>query len=159
MSTESCNEDTLLVSVFHLGNAMFGIPAAQIQEVVQMGSVTPVHHAPLFIVGIRNLRGKIVTVVDLGILLQLGGAIRSANSRILIVDCDGELVGLLVDRVDDTIFLRPEDMSPAPSHLGALHESALRGVYRCAEGLVTLLDHRPILKAGNSRPTAVAGAQ
>ncbi len=159
MSTESCSEDALLVSVFHLGNAMFGIPAAQIQEVVQMGSVTPVHHAPLFIVGIRNLRGKIVTVVDLGILLELGGAIRSADSRILIVDSDGELVGLLVDRVDDTIFLRPEDMSPAPTNLGALHESALRGVYRCAEGLVTLLDHSPILKAGGGKPPAAAGAR
>ena len=46
MSNEAISEDALLVSVFRLGDAMFGIPAAQIQEVVQMGSVTPVHHAP-----------------------------------------------------------------------------------------------------------------
>ncbi len=65
-------EDTLLVSVFRLGDAMFGIPAAQIQEVVQMGSVTPVHHAPPCIVGIRNLRGRIVTVIDLGMRLEYG---------------------------------------------------------------------------------------
>jgi purine-binding chemotaxis protein CheW len=151
MSAESCTEDALLVSVFHLGNAMFGIPAAQIQEVVQTGSVTPVHHAPAFVVGIRNLRGRIVTVIDLGFRLDLGEAVRSAASRILIVESDGELVGLLVDRVDDTIFLQPEDMSPAPGNLGALHDSALRGVYRCANGLVTVLDHSPILKPSQNR--------
>ncbi len=159
MSTEGCSEDTLLVSVFHLGNAMFGIPAAQIQEVVQMGSVTPVHHAPACIVGIRNLRGRIVTVLDLGMRLELGEAVRGAACRILIVDSEGELVGLLVDRVDDTIFLQPEDMSPPPSNLGALQESALRGVYRCPSGLVTLLDHSAILKPDENTSTTTVGCR
>ena len=159
MSAEGCTEDALLVSVFHLGNAMFGIPAAQIQEVVQMGSVTPVHHAPAFVVGIRNLRGRIVTVIDLGTRLELGEAARSADSRILIVDSEGELVGLLVDRVDDTIFLQPEDMSPAPANLGTLHENALRGVYRCANGLVTLLDHSPVLRACETRSVKTAASR
>ncbi len=149
MSNEACSEDTLLVSVFRLGDAMFGIPAAQIQEVVQMGSVTPVHHAPPSIVGIRNLRGRIVTVIDLRMRLELGEAARGPDSRILMVDSQGELVGLLVDRVDDTVFLQKETMSPPPSNLGALQETALRGVYRCPGGLVTLLDHDPILKPGD----------
>jgi purine-binding chemotaxis protein CheW len=146
MSNETCSDDALLVSVFRLGDAMFGIPAAQIQEVVQMGSVTPVHHAPPFIVGIRNLRGRIVTVIDLRMRLELGEAGRGSDSRILIVDSEGELVGLLVDRVDDSIFLQKENMSSAPANLGALQARALRGVYRCPDGLVTLLDHNPILK-------------
>lgn len=136
---------------------MFGIPAAQIQEVVQMGSVTPVHHAPPCIVGIRNLRGRIVTVIDLGIRLELGEAERGAESRILIVDSEGELVGLLVDRVDDTVFLQPQNMSPPPPNLGALQADALRGVYRCPSGLVTLLDHSAILKPGERSSVAVPG--
>lgn len=157
MSKEACSEDALLVSVFRLGHAMFGIPAAQIQEVVQIGSVTPVHHAPPFIVGIRNLRGRIVTVIDLRRRLELGQVEPGCDSRILIVDSDGELVGLLVDRVDDTIFLQKETMSPPPSNLGVLQESALRGVYRCPDGLVTLLDHNPILKPSERAPGAVPG--
>jgi purine-binding chemotaxis protein CheW len=149
MANESVNEEALLVSVFRLGDAMFGIPAAEIQEVVQMGSVTPVHHAPVCIVGIRNLRGRIVTVLDLCMRLNLGEAMRGPESRILMVDSEGELVGLLVDRVDDTIFLQPEEMSPTPSNVGAVSEGALRGVYRSQAGLVTLLDHRPILKTSD----------
>jgi len=146
MASEGHSEDALLVSVFRLGDAMFGIPAAQIQEVVQMGSVTPVHHALPYIVGIRNLRGRIVTVIDLGMRLELGEAVRGGDSRIMIVDSEGELVGLLVDRVDDTVFLQEENMSPPPPNLGTLQESALRGVYRCPNGLVTLLNHNTILK-------------
>lgn len=157
MAIETVNEETLLVSVFRLGDAMFGIPAAQIQEVVQIGSVTPVRHAPPFIVGIRNLRGRIVTVIDLRMRLELGGADRSPESRILIVDSEGELVGLLVDRVDDTVFLRQEDMSPPPSNIAAVREEALRGVYRCAQGLVTLLDHNHILGPGEK--TSAAGTR
>lgn len=156
MSSETVSEDTLLVSVFRLGGAMFGIPAAQIQEVVQMGSLTPVRHAPPFIIGIRNLRGRIVTVIDLRARLELGEADRGLDSRILIVDSEGELVGLLVDRVDDIVFLREEDMSPPPSNLGALKEKALRGVYRSTHGLVTLLDHNPILEADAKSSNAKA---
>ena len=159
MSNEARSEDALLVSVFRLGDAMFGIPAAQIQEVVQMGSVTPVHHAPPCIVGIRNLRGRIVTVIDLGLRLELGEAKRGAESRIMIVDSEGELVGLLVDRVDDTIFLQPEDMSPPPPNLGALQEGVMRGVYRCPDGLVTLLDHSIILKPGEKTSSAAAASR
>ena len=159
MASETSSEEALLVSVFRLGDAMFGIPAAQIQEVVQMGSVTPVHHAPPFIIGIRNLRGRIVTVIDLRMRLELGEAERGGESRILIVDCEGELVGLLVDRVDDTIFLQKDDMSPAPANLGALQAAALRGVYRCPSGLVTLLDHNPILKPSERATGAVPGCR
>ncbi|MGD0930286.1 MAG: chemotaxis protein CheW [Candidatus Korobacteraceae bacterium] len=159
MSSEARTEDALLVSVFRLGEAMFGIPAAQIQEVVQMGSVTPVHHAPPCIVGIRNLRGRIVTVIDLGMRLELAEARRGGESRIMIVDSEGELVGLLVDRVDDTIFLQPENMSPPPPNLGALEEGAMRGVYRCPNGLVTLLDHSIILKPGEKTSSAAAASR
>jgi purine-binding chemotaxis protein CheW len=157
MVKEEHNEEGLLVSVFRLGDAMFAIPAAQIQEVVQMGSVTPVHHAPAYIVGIRNLRGRIVTVIDLGVRLELGQAERSADSRILIVDLESELVGLLVDGVDDTIFVQPETMSPPPPNLGALQSEVLRGVYHCPNGLVTLLDHSTILKPTERDSAALTG--
>ena len=121
-----------------------------------MGSVTPVHHAPPFIVGIRNLRGRIVTVIDLRMRLELGEAERGSESRILIVDSEGELVGLLVDHADDTVFLQKETMSPPPANLGALQESAVRGVYRCPVGLVTLLDHNPILKPADRTSVTTA---
>ncbi len=140
-------DDALLVSVFRLGEALFGIPAAQIQEVVQVGSLTPVHHAPECVAGIRNLRGRIVTVVDLKSKLQLGRVEHGTDSRILMVDSDGELVGLLVERVEDTIFLDTRTVSPAPTGMHGLQGPAFRGVYRFDGRLLSLLDHSHILSA------------
>lgn len=138
-------EEALLVSLFRLGEALFGIPAAQIQEVVQVGSMTPMRHASGWVVGIRNLRGRIVTVIDLGMRLDLGRAETGPESRILIVDVEGELVGLLVDKVEDTVFLKTSMRSDAPSSFSAIQGAALQGVYRCGNGLASLLDHRAIL--------------
>ncbi len=66
-------------------------------------------------------------------------------------------MGLLVDRVDDTIFLQPENMSPPPPNLGGLQAEALRGVYRCPSGLVTLLDHTAILKPSDKSAGSLPG--
>jgi purine-binding chemotaxis protein CheW len=151
MHAEENVDDALLVSLFRLGEALFGIPAAQIQEVVQVGSLTPTHHAPAWVVGIRNLRGRIVTVIDLAMRLGLGEADRSPSCRIQMVDAEGELTGLLVDRVEDTVFLDAGMMCAAPTSLCALEGAALRGVYRCNYGLAALLDHRLILLPPVSR--------
>jgi purine-binding chemotaxis protein CheW len=74
MKTESkTTENALLVMCFNLGGAVFGIDARQIQEVAKVGDITCVHHAPADVIGIRNLRGRIVTVIDLRTRLELMG--------------------------------------------------------------------------------------
>ena len=83
-------DDSQLVATFLLDKAIFGIDAQQIQEVVRTGDITPVHHAPASVVGIRNLRGRIVTVVDLRARMELGCTSIGSENRILIVDWEGE---------------------------------------------------------------------
>ena len=139
-------DDTLLVATFLLGNAAFGIGAAQVQEVVRLGEITPVHHAPPYVVGIRNLRGRIVTVIDLRVRLDLGSMVNGADSRILIVDWQGEPVGLLVDSVADTISVNPADITPPPPNVHGIQSRNLRGVCRSGERLVALLDPSPVLQ-------------
>ncbi len=139
--------EQLLVSVFQLAEAQFGIPAAQIQEVVHVGTLTPVHHAPPCVAGIRNLRGRIVTVIDLRYKLGLDAAKVLPESRILIVNSDDELVGLLVEAVKDTIFLHPNDMSEAPPQVHGIDSTAVRGIYQTDGHLLALLDHDAILKS------------
>ena len=68
-----------------------------------VGELTPVRHAPDYVAGIRNLRGRIITVIDLCVRLGLGAVEIGPESRILIADWKGEPVGLLVDRVADAI--------------------------------------------------------
>ena len=138
-------DEQLLASVFRLGDAYFGIPAAQIQEVVQIGTLTSVHHAPPFVSGIRNLRGRIVTVIDLKQKLGLGDAINSPETRILIVDSEGELVGLLVEAVEDTVFLDGNCISSAPPQVDGIDPAVLSGVYQFGNSLLALLNHEALL--------------
>ena len=147
MSTESKTaDDNLLVMSFNLGDAVFGIDARQIQEVSKIGGITCVHHAPADVVGIRNLRGHIVTVIDLRARLELGRVTPGPESRILIVEGQGQPIGLLVDWVADTINVNPADIQPAPANVGGVQSRNLRGVCRGGGRLVALLDLATVLQ-------------
>jgi purine-binding chemotaxis protein CheW len=134
-------EEDLLTATFFLRNdLLFGINAILIQEMVMVGELTTVRHAPDFVAGIRNLRGRIITVIDLAVRLGIGSVEIGPDSRILIADWKGEPVGLLVDRVSDPIALAPDDLEPAPSNLNGVQMQKLLGVFRSGERLAALLD-------------------
>lgn len=140
------SQEKLLAATFLLGQAAFGVDTAQIQEVVRVGDLTPVHRAPDYVVGIRNLRGRIVTVLDLRTRLELGRITTSPDSRVLIVEAQGEPVGLLVDQVADTIEISPADIQPAPSNVNGVQSRHLLGVCRHGTRLVALLDLAAVLQ-------------
>ena len=147
MNTQSQpTDDALLVMSFNLGEAVFGIDALQIQEVAKVGGVTCVHHAPADVIGIRNLRGHIVTVIDLRTRLELGRVTPGPENRILIVEGQGEPIGLLVDWIADTINVNPADIQPAPANVHGVQSRNLRGVCRGCGRLVALLDLATVLQ-------------
>ena len=135
-----------LIATFELGSdGVFGIDATLIQEVVMVGEITPVRHASDYVAGIRNLRGRIITVIDSGVRLGLGPVEIGPESRILIADWKGEPVGLLVDRVTDAIALETDDLKPAPPNLHGVQMQQLRGVFQAGDRLAALLDLAAVL--------------
>jgi len=150
-------EEELLTVTFELGGErVFGIDATLIQEVVMVTEMTPVRHAADYVAGIRNLRGRIITVVDLGVRLGLGPVEVGPESRILIADWKGEPVGLLVDQVADAVALEPGELEPAPPNLHGVQMQKLRGVFHSGERLAALLDLAAVLgvddRPGKSLP-------
>lgn len=150
MATSISNPEAteeFLVATFRLGgdDGVFGIDAILIQEVVMVGEITPVRHAADYVAGIRNLRGRIITVIDLCVRLGLGAVEIGPESRILIADWKGEPVGLLVDRVADAIALQAGDLEPAPPNLHGVQMQKLRGVFRSGDRLAALLDLAAVL--------------
>jgi purine-binding chemotaxis protein CheW len=142
-------KEDLLIATFQLGgdDGLFGIDATLIQEVVMVGEITPVRHASDFVAGIRNLRGKIITVIDLCVRLGLGSVEIGPDSRILIADWKGEPVGLLVDRVEDAIAVEPGGLESAPPNLHGLQMQKLLGVFRSGQRLVAMLNLAAVLGA------------
>ena len=133
------DDDLLLVVTFYVGNRLLGIHTEKIKEIIKIGVITDVPHAPGHIIGILNLRGRIVTVIDLGTRLSLGSSQRGEEGRIIILDDGGESVGLMVDRIADVIRIDPQELTPPPANMKATQSDFFDTVYRFQGGLVGLL--------------------
>src|SRR2546427_11715560 len=87
----------VLLATFRVRHALCALDAAAVQEVIRLGLLTPVRHSPAEVCGIVNLRGKIVTVLDLGLRLGLPKIVPNTESRIFIMEDRNEVIGRLVD--------------------------------------------------------------
>jgi purine-binding chemotaxis protein CheW len=134
----------LLATAFYLAGRLFALDAASVEEVVRLRRTTPVPHAPPDVVGVMNLRGKIVSVIDLALKLAIPGSQRTEESRVYMLRDGGELVGLLVDRAAEVIELDREGLEAPPANLGA-ESRFLRGVARAGDRLVAVLDEGAVL--------------
>jgi purine-binding chemotaxis protein CheW len=108
-----------------------------------------VSHAPEEVLGIVNLRGKIVTIVDLGLRLGFPKAVPGSDSRIFIVEDSNEFIGLLVDRVDEVVELEAGQWQPPPANVNWGQARFFQGVCRNRGRVITLLDASQILKLKN----------
>ncbi len=147
------DEQQVLIATFSLGSAAFGLDTAQVQEVVRVGNITQVHHAPGYVLGVMNLRGRIATVIDLAVKLGLDSSEVGADSRIFIVDWQGEQIGLLVDRVSDPVLLDKSDLKPPPENVRNIQGRQFRGVCHVSGMLIALLDTAAVLTGENGSET------
>ncbi len=136
---------SLLLVIFGLGGAWYGLEASQVQEVILVEDNTVVYHAPAYVRGIINLRGKIVTVLDMQTKLGLPFNPIGAASRILIVAWNHEQVGLLVDIVTEVINLGKDQIGPVPLNISAGLSQYLSGVCNNANRLIGILDLDKVL--------------
>lgn len=140
MNMDESSLDGTLITGFMVGEAAFGVDAQMVLEVVKVGAITPVHGAPPGVAGIRNLRGRIVTVVDMAVHLGLGEINPSPETRLLIMEDRGESFGFLVDIVTDAFVIRDEGLLSPASSLGPALASRIRGVWRDGDQLTAILD-------------------
>jgi len=140
MMTTERSTKTRLLATFEVGGALFAMDAEGVQEVVRLGPLTPVSHSAGEVKGILNLRGKIVTILDLGQRLGLGAAARNGASRVFIVEHQGEFVGLLVDKAGDVVEIGHDGLEPAPANVSRAQGRFIRGVARSCEQVITVVD-------------------
>jgi purine-binding chemotaxis protein CheW len=133
-------ETTALLATFYVRGAHYALDAAKVQEVIRFEAVTPVRHAPESVLGVINLRGRIVTVVDAGARLRVAPVPPGPDRRVFIVEDRGEFVGILVDRVGEVLELDGATLEPPPANVSQTHGGLFKGVYRAGGKLVTLVD-------------------
>ena len=139
---------TVLLATFFVRDALCALDAAGIQEVIRLGPLTPVRHASPDVAGILNLRGKIVTILDLGLRLGFPKVVPSGESRIFIMEDRNEFVGLLVDRVDEVVEVGREQWQAPPANVRGVQGRFFQGVYRNGGRAITVLDPGSVLAEG-----------
>ena len=135
----------LQLSCFSVGSALCGIDINLIQEMNRQMEMTKVPQAPSYVLGIMNLRGRIVTIIDLGRKLGLAPSKMTETSRIIIVNSRDENIGLLVDRITDVVTDKWEHVEPTPSNIKGLKGKYFTGVLKTAKDLVAVLDVEEVL--------------
>lgn len=142
--------DRHLVS-YRVGTELFGVPIASVQEIVRVPVITSIPQAPDFVEGVINLRGKIITVVDmrkrLGRVVDGEAPVNSARNRILVVECEGRLVGIIVDEVTEVLRLPGDRIDAAPPMVAGISNQYITGVGKLDEDLLVLIDIEKILTA------------
>jgi purine-binding chemotaxis protein CheW len=109
-------EDPILQWVtFHLDNETYGINVMQVQEVLRYTEIAPVPGAPSIVLGIFNLRGNVVTVSDTRQRFGLDSTPVTDNTRIVIIEADKQVVGIMVDSVAEVVYLRQSEVETAPN--------------------------------------------
>ncbi|GAA3715139.1 chemotaxis protein CheW [Oceanisphaera sediminis] len=125
---------------FRLDNETYGINVMQVQEVLRYSDIAPVPGAPNYVLGIVNLRGNVVTVLDTRLRFGLHPAELTDNSRIVIIEAEKQVIGILVDSVAEVVYLKSSEIETAPN-VGT-NESAkfIQGVCNREEELLILVD-------------------
>ncbi len=144
--TISTASEDLEFSTFYVGGALCGINILNIQEINKHFEITQVPQASDYIEGILNLRGRIVTIIDLGKKLGLDPVNKDKENRNIIVNSDDEHIGLLIDSISDVVIAKADDIEPAPSNIGGLKGKYFQGVVKTDQQLIGILDIDEVLK-------------
>ena len=115
-SAKKANDNPILRWVtFRLENEKYGINVMQVQEVLRVTEIAPVPGAPDYVLGIINLRGNVVTVIDTRKRFGLNSIDVEDATRIVIIEADEQVVGILVDSVAEVVDLRVSEIESAPN--------------------------------------------
>lgn len=145
-ASDSSSDDEVFQRVtFQLENETYGINVMQVQEILRYTDIAAVPGAPDYVLGIINLRGNVVTVIDTRSRFGLMPAEITDNSRIVIIEAEKQVIGILVDSVAEVVYLKKSEIEAAP-HVGTEESSQfIQGVTNRDGGLLILVDLNKLL--------------
>lgn len=148
IASANSSEDPVLQWVtFRLEDETYGINVMQVQEVLRYSEIAPVPGAPSYVLGIINLRGNVVTVIDTRQRFGLPSAEVTDNTRIVIIEADKQVVGILVDSVAEVVYLRQSEIETTPNVGNEEAAKFIQGVCNKNDELLILVDLEKMMTA------------
>ena len=160
--TGTLNRELQIVG-FQVGRETYGIPITALHEIVRVPEITAIPDAPAHLEGVINLRGKIISVVDLRKRFDKPATALTRHSRILVVEHRGRLVGMIVDSASEVLKVAESEIEPAPAMMKEGGLDCVTGLAKFQKRLVILLDIDRVLTvresgSGNTNEEASAKA-
>jgi purine-binding chemotaxis protein CheW len=138
-------EELLQLVSFSIGDEEFGVDILQVQEINRMLEVTRVPSSPEYVDGVINLRGKVIPIIALRRRFGMDRKEHDKNTRIMVVELKGNVVGFVVDAVQEVLRIPRSVTEPPPSIAGGIHEEYITAVGKLEDRLLLLLDLEKIL--------------
>lgn len=126
--------------VFELGDESYGVDISRVQDINRMQEITEIPHAPESVVGVINLRGRVIPVIDLRKRFGLPDAVHTKDTRIVVLHLEGNLIGVIVDAVSQVLRIPADIVEPPSPVLAGVDSRYLRGIAKLDDKLVILLD-------------------
>ncbi|MEJ2213640.1 MAG: chemotaxis protein CheW [Gammaproteobacteria bacterium] len=139
------NDPEIQLVTFRLKDETYGINVMQVQEVLRVTDIAPVPGAPHYVLGIINLRGNVVTVIDTRMRFGLPQAEMDDLSRIIVIESEAQVVGILVDSVAEVADLRVSEIDSAPNVGNEESSRYIQGVASRDNNLLIVVDLNKLL--------------
>ena len=139
-STPVADSDELQLVSFKIGSEEFGVDILKVQEINRMVEITRVPQAPHYVEGVINLRGKVIPIVDLRKRFNLEIKGHDKNTRIVVVDIGGNIMGMIVDAVSEVLRPAASTIEPPPEIVTGINGEYIKGVAKLEDRLLILLD-------------------
>jgi purine-binding chemotaxis protein CheW len=132
--------DLLQLVSFKVGSEEFGVDILKVQEINKMLKITRVPNAPEFVEGVVNLRGRIIPVIDLRKRLSLSAKEHDSKTRIVVVDIGGNIVGFIVDEVNEVLRVSKDIIENPPELVSKVESDFITSVAKLDDRIIILLD-------------------
>jgi purine-binding chemotaxis protein CheW len=142
---QDAKHDLLQLVSFHLGEEEFGVDILRVQEINRMREITRVPDSPDYVQGVINLRGQVVPVVDLRKRFGLPHKENDKDTRIIVVEIFGKIIGFIVDSVNEVLRIPANITESPPSLVAGSDKNYITGVGKLNDRLLILLDLEKIL--------------
>ena len=147
MAEETTINDEMQLVIFKLGTEEFGVDIAQVREIIRVGEITRIPGSPRYVDGVINLRGQVTTVVNLRARLGLDGKAMDSSARIMIMEVNKNIVGVIVDSVTEVKNLSTAQIVPLPEALSsAISSEYIQGVGKLDNRLLILVDLKQVIR-------------
>lgn len=146
ITSTSFSGDTLEIIAFRLHDQEFCVKTTTIREIRGWAPSTPIPHAPADVIGVMNLRGSVIPIIDLSYKLGMKSTVANERSAIVVAEVHNMVIGMLVDRVSDILTISSSQIQPVPEVSASFDKSFSEGIIASESGMICFLNLSKMFK-------------